>query len=212
MRETIRHCPAMRIALKPIDMGKRLNIPNILTLSRIAVIPLVMVLFYMQTKVSLWSALALFTLGGITDFFDGYLARRWNMMSAFGRFLDPIADKLLVASMLIVLAAFDRLENLWTIPAVIIMMREMLIAGLREFLGPHRIILPVSRLAKWKTTSQMVSMGFLIMGGHGDVLVPHTMLIGHIGITIAAILTVVTGWDYMKKGIAAINDMDDEKL
>lgn len=193
-------------------MGKRLNIPNILTLSRIAVIPVVMILFYMQTRVSLWCALALFTLGGITDFFDGYLARRWNMMSAFGRFLDPIADKLLVASMLILLAAFDRMPGLWSIPAVLIMMREMLIAGLREFLGPHRIILPVSRLAKWKTTSQMVAMGFLIMGGHGEELVPHNLLIGQIGITIAAALTVITGWDYMKKGLAAIQDMDDGKV
>lgn len=192
-------------------MRKLLNIPNILTLSRIAVIPVVMVLFYMQTRVSLWSALALFILGGITDFFDGYLARRWNMMSAFGRFLDPIADKLLVASMLIILASFDRLPGLWTIPAVLIMSREMLIAGLREFLGPHRVILPVSKLAKWKTTSQMVAMGFLIMGGHGEELVPHNLLIGQIGLCIAALLTVITGWDYMKKGLAIIKTMDEEK-
>lgn len=184
------------------------NIPNILTMSRIAIIPLVMALFYMQTPVALWCALALFIAGGITDFFDGYLARRWNMMSAFGRFLDPIADKLLIAAMLILICAYGRLPGLWTIPAIIIMMREMLIAGLREFLGPHRITIPVSRLAKWKTVSQMVAMGFLIMGIHGDVVLPHTLLIGQIGILIAAVLTVITGWDYMKKGLTAIQQMD----
>lgn len=188
-----------------------LNLPNILTIGRIAIIPMLAVLFLIQEPWSLWSALGLYTLGAITDFFDGYLARRWNMMSAFGRFLDPIADKLLIAAMLILIAAFDRLPGMWTIPAIIIMMREMLIAGLREFLGPHRIELPVSKLAKWKTVSQMVAMGFLIMGVHGDVILPRTLLIGQIGITIAAILTVITGWDYMKKGLSYIQAMDEEK-
>jgi len=187
------------------------NLPNNLTLFRIAIIPALVVLFLIQEPWSLWAALGLYTLGAITDFFDGYLARRWNMMSAFGRFLDPIADKLLVAAMLILIAAFDRLPGMWTIPAIIIMMREMLIAGLREFLGPHRIQLPVSRLAKWKTVSQMFAMGFLIMGKHGDVVLPQTLLIGQIGISIAALLTIVTGWDYMRKGLSYIQSMDDGK-
>ncbi len=187
----------------------RLNLPNMLTLFRIAIIPVLVGLFLTQNVWALWGALALYTLGAITDFFDGYLARRWNMMSAFGRFLDPIADKLLVAAMLILIAAFDRLPDLWTIPAIIIMMREMLIAGLREFLGPHRIALPVSKLAKWKTVSQMVAMGFLIMGRHGDVVLPHTLLIGQVGLAIAAVLTVITGWDYMRKGLAHIQVMDE---
>lgn len=187
------------------------NLPNNLTLFRIAIIPFLIALFLIQEPWSLWATLGLYTLGAITDFFDGYLARRWNMMSAFGRFLDPIADKLLVAAMLILIAAFDRLPGMWTIPAIVIMMREMLIAGLREFLGPHRIQLPVSKLAKWKTVSQMVAMGFLIMGAHGDVVLPQTLLIGQIGISIAAILTVITGWDYMKKGLEFIQTMDEDK-
>lgn len=189
----------------------RINLPNSLTLFRIAIIPVLVGLFLVQEPWSLWAALGLYTLGAITDFFDGYLARRWNQMSAFGRFLDPIADKLLVAAMLILIAAFDRLPDLWIIPAIIIMMREMLVAGLREFLGPHRIIIPVSKLAKWKTTSQLIAMGFLIMGRHGDVVLPHTLLIGQIGISIAAALTIITGWDYMKKGFSYIQTMDDEK-
>jgi cardiolipin synthase (CMP-forming) len=134
-----------------------------------------------------------------------------NQMSAFGRFLDPIADKLLVAAILIMLAGYDRLPGFWMIPAIVIMMREMLIAGLREFLGPHRILIPVSRLAKWKTVSQMVAIGFLIMGRHGDVVLPHTLLIGQIGLSIAALLTVITGWDYMVKGLAHIQHLDEDK-
>ncbi|MCB1538733.1 MAG: CDP-diacylglycerol--glycerol-3-phosphate 3-phosphatidyltransferase [Rhodospirillales bacterium] len=187
----------------------RLNLPNLLTLFRIAIIPVLCALFLMQERWSLWAALGVYTLGAVTDFFDGYLARRWNQMSAFGRFLDPIADKLLVAAMLILIAAFNRLPGIWTIPAIVIMMREMLIAGLREFLGPHRIMLPVSRLAKWKTVFQMFAMGFLIMGRHGDVVLPHTLLIGQVGLTFAAVLTVVTGWDYMRKGLAHIQAMDE---
>lgn len=186
------------------------NLPNTLTLFRIAIIPVLVGLFLTQDTWALWTALGLYTLGAITDFFDGYLARRWNMMSAFGRFLDPIADKLLVAAMLILICAYGRLPGAWTIAAIIIMMREMLIAGLREFLGPHRILLPVSRLAKWKTVSQMVAMGFLIMGRHGDVVLPHTLLIGQIGISIAAFLTIVTGWDYMAKGLAHIQKLDND--
>lgn len=187
------------------------NLPNNLTLLRIAIIPVLVVLFLIHKEWSLWTALALYTVGAITDFFDGYLARRWNMMSAFGRFLDPIADKLLVAAMLILIAGFDRLPGAWMIPAIIIMMREMLIAGLREFLGPHRIEVPVSRLAKWKTVSQMVAMGFLIMGNYGDDVLPRTLLIGQVGLSIAAVLTVITGWDYMKKGLEFIKKMDEGK-
>jgi cardiolipin synthase len=189
----------------------RLNVPNSLTLFRIAIIPALVGLFMIQTPWALWTTLGLYTLGAVTDFFDGYLARRWNMMSAFGRFLDPIADKLLIAAMLIMIAAYGRLPDVWMIPAIIIMMREMLIAGLREFLGPHRIQLPVSKLAKWKTTSQMIAMGFLIMGKHGDIVLPHTLLIGQTLLSLAAALTIITGWDYMRKGLAYIQIMDEEK-
>lgn len=185
-----------------------LNLPNSLTLLRIAIIPPLVALFYVQEPWAIWSALALYILAAVSDFFDGYLARAMNQMSAFGRFLDPIADKLFIAATLVLLAGFDRIDGVWLIPAIVIMMREFLIAGLREFLGPQKIVLPVSKLAKWKTTAQMVAIGFLIVGPLGDVILPYTLEIGHWGLLIASILTVITGWDYMKTGIEVIRKMD----
>lgn len=187
-----------------------LNLPNSLTLLRIAVIPVIVCLFYVNAVWAIWTALALYILAAVTDFFDGYLARVMNQTSAFGRFLDPIADKLLVAAVLILLAGFGRLPDAWLIAAVVIMMRELLIAGLREFLGPHKIVVHVSRLAKWKTGLQMTAIGFLIVGPHGDVLVPQTLLIGQCGLVLAAVLTVVTGWSYMAECIRVIRSMDGE--
>jgi cardiolipin synthase len=186
------------------------NLPNLLTLFRIAVIFPLVGLFYVQEPWAVWSALALYILAAVTDFFDGYLARTMNQMSAFGRFLDPIADKLFVAATLIMLAGFGRISGVWLIPAIVIMMREIMIAGLREFLGPYKIILPVSKLAKWKTTSQMVAIGFLIVGKNGDVVLPYTLEIGQIGLVIAAVLTVITGWDYMKVGVKTIREMEKQ--
>jgi len=121
-----------------------------------------------------------------------------------GKFLDPISDKIFVASLLIVLAGFDRLEGLWIIPAIIILMRELLVSGLREFLGPKNIQLPVSKLAKWKTTVQMFALGFLVVGDHGDILLPNTLTYGQWGILIAAMLTVITGWSYLTAGLKHI--------
>ncbi len=192
-------------------MGMMFNLPNSLTMFRIVIIPPLVALFYMQEEWAIWSALALYILAAVTDFFDGYLARTMNQMSAFGRFLDPIADKLFIAATLVMLAGFDRIPGLWLIPAIVIMMREFLIAGLREFLGPLKIILPVSKLAKWKTTAQMIAIGFLIIGPHGEVILPYTLEIGQWGLLVAAILTVVTGWDYMKVGIKTIRSMDGEQ-
>lgn len=184
------------------------NIPNALTLFRIAIIPVLVFLFYMETAWAIWSALILYILAAVTDFFDGWIARRTNQMSAFGRFLDPIADKLFVAAILVLLAGFDRLPGLWLVPAIVILMREILIAGLREFLGPYKVTLPVSKLAKWKTGAQMTAIGFLMIGAHGDVILPYTLLIGQCGLVCAAFLTVITGWDYMKQGIRTIRDLD----
>jgi cardiolipin synthase (CMP-forming) len=185
------------------------SLPNLLTLFRIAVILPLVGLFYIQQPWAVWSALALYIVAALTDFFDGYLARTMNQMSAFGRFLDPIADKLFVAATLVMLAGFGRIPGVWLIPAIVIMMREILIAGLREFLGPHKIVLPVSRLAKWKTAAQMGAIGFLIVGSNGNIILPYTLEIGRVGLVFAAVLTVVTGWDYMKTGVRIIRAMDD---
>jgi cardiolipin synthase len=135
------------------------NIANLLTLFRILIIPVLVALFFIPGPIATWSAVVLFVVAAITDFFDGYFARALNQVSAFGKFLDPIADKLIVTVTLFLLVAFDRLEGLWIIPALIILIREVLIAGLREFLGPYKVTVPVSKTAKWKTTVQLFAIG-----------------------------------------------------
>ena len=140
------------------------NLPNLLTLSRIAVIPLLVLLFYWDNPISGWVSLGLFTVAAVTDFFDGYFARSLNQHSLLGRMLDPIADKLLVASVILMLVAFQRAPVL---AALVILCRELLVSGLREFLAEIRVGMPVSRLAKWKTFIQMFSIGFLLVGEVG---------------------------------------------
>lgn len=174
------------------------TLPNILTLSRIMTLPALIALFYCPQWWAPWAALAVYTLACITDFLDGYLARSMESVSNFGKFLDPISDKIFVACIILALAAFERLEGLWLIAGLVIFIREFLISGLREFLGPQNIQIPVTALAKWKTTVQMIALGFLIVGHPGDVLVPHTLLIGQILLSIAAALTAYTGWHYLK--------------
>ncbi|HAU29673.1 MAG TPA: CDP-diacylglycerol--glycerol-3-phosphate 3-phosphatidyltransferase [Rhodospirillaceae bacterium] len=190
------------------------KIPNYLTFGRIAAIPLFVALMMVDASWAMWTALIVYATACITDFFDGWLARKLNAGSPLGRFLDPIADKLLVAALLILIAWNGRLDQWFSvIPATIIMMREIMVSGLREFLGPSGITIPVSRLAKWKTTVQMFALGFLIVGPkYGPDFFPYThipfphMEIGLVGIWFAAILTVYTGWTYMKTGLEHMND------
>jgi len=145
-----------------------------------------------------WTALAIFVAAAITDFLDGYLARAWSQQSSLGRMLDPIADKLLVAATLLVLAA-DKVIAGWSLwAAIVILCREILVSGLREFLAELRVPVPVSTIAKWKTTVQLVALGFLIAGPAGEQLLPGTTQIGVILLWAAAILTLYTGWDYLK--------------
>lgn len=176
------------------------SLPNLLTLSRIVVIPVLVVLFYIDGAPARWLACALFTVACITDYFDGYLARIWRQDSDFGRFLDPIADKLLVASTLFMLVAMDHLGGLSILPALVILCREILVSGLREFLASVKRRVPGSRLAKWKTTIQMVAIGFLVVGEAGPPFLP-TLLIGEVGLWVAAGLTLVTGYDYLLAGL-----------
>ena len=176
------------------------DLPNILTASRIGLIPVITGLFFVGTPWASWAALALYILAAITDFFDGWLARRWQVVSPLGRFLDPIADKLLIAAVLVLLVAFGRLEGVHIIPAILILMREITVSGLREFLAPFDVRLPVTRLAKWKTTLQMVATGFLILGPHGPADLP-IMETGVILLWIAAPLTLWTGIDYLRAAL-----------
>ncbi|MGB0631457.1 MAG: CDP-diacylglycerol--glycerol-3-phosphate 3-phosphatidyltransferase [Alphaproteobacteria bacterium] len=181
-----------------------LTLPNILTLSRVAVIPVFVGLFFLESATGQWIACGLFALAAITDFFDGYVARSRGQMSAFGTFLDPVADKLLVASALLMMVAFNQISGLAVIPAVIILCREILVSGLREYLAGFAVSLPVSRLAKWKTTVQMVAIGFLIVGNAAHPAVPETFpvrLIGEVGLWAAALITLITGFDYLRTGL-----------
>lgn len=176
------------------------SLPNILTLSRIAIIPVVVALFYATGAWAAYAACALFTAAAVTDWFDGYLARVWQEESVIGKFLDPIADKLLVAAVLIMLVSVDKISGLAVLPAVVILLREVMVSGLREFLAGLSVSVPVSNLAKWKTAIQMVAIGILIVGDDGPVWLP-TELIGEIGLWAAAALTLLTGWDYLRAGL-----------
>ena len=180
-----------------------LSLPNVLTLSRVVMIPLLVGAFFLPWPGGNWIALAVFVTASVTDFFDGFIARRREQYSDFGRFLDPLADKLLVAAALLMLAAFDRLPGLAILPAVVILVREIVISGLREFLAGIRIAVPVSRLAKWKTTVQMVALSFLIVGDAAPEGVP-AQAIGQVALWVAALLTIITGYDYLRAGIGHI--------
>jgi cardiolipin synthase len=178
----------------------------VLTYSRIAAVPVVVACIYAQSIMDgplwlRWVALAVFIAAGVTDFLDGYYARIWDQQSAFGRMLDPIADKLLVASCLLILAA-DGIIHGWTLwAAIVILCREILVSGLREYLAGLRVSVPVTRLAKWKTTVQLVAIGFLLAGDAGDQVLPMTTPIGLALLWISAIFTLYTGWDYFRAGI-----------
>jgi len=176
------------------------SLPNLLTLSRIAAIPLLVLLLYFNGDFNRWVACALFIGACVTDYLDGYLARHRSEVSALGRFLDPIADKLLVAAVLLMLVAIGGVRGLVVLPALVILCREILVSGLREYLAEIRVPMPVSRLAKWKTTIQMIALGVLIVGEAGPAALP-VQLIGEVGLWVAAALTLVTGYDYLQRGL-----------
>lgn len=174
------------------------TLPNLLTLSRIAVIPLLVALFYFDNPMSRWVALAIFSVAAMTDFFDGYLARSLGQHSRLGQMLDPIADKLLVTSIVLLLVAFGRAPVL---AALVIICRELLVSGLREFLAEIGVTIPVSRLAKWKTFIQMFSIGFLLVGSVGPWFFHPAITTEMIGVVLiwgAAVLTLITGFDYLR--------------
>ena len=179
------------------------SLPNLLTLFRIAAIPGIVALFYMDSDLGKWLACGLFSIAAITDFLDGYLTRAYGQQSSFGRFLDPVADKLLVASVLLMLTGFGQIAGLSILPAVVILCREILVSGLREFLAALQIGVPVSTLAKWKTMIQMFAIGFLIVGDSGPDFLA-TRVIGELGLWSAAVLTLITGYDYLRASLQYI--------
>ena len=186
-----------------------LSVPNLLTYGRIAAIPAIVACLYSTQHVWLWTALAIFVLAAVTDYLDGYLARVWEQQSSLGKMLDPIADKLLVGAVLIMLAANGTIAHLALIPAIIILSREILVSGLREYLGQMNLSVPVSRLAKWKTTAQMVALGILVTGPAGETLMPGLLTAGTAFLWVAALLTVWTGYDYVRAGIGHLVAADE---
>lgn len=186
-----------------------LNIPNVLTVSRILSIPVVLGFIWLGGPLGNWLAFVAYTYACITDFFDGYLARAWHQQSAFGRFLDPIADKLLVAGVLFMLVGVESVSGPHILAAAVILCREILVSGLREFLAEAQVSMPVSLLAKWKTTIQMLALGFLIVGKVGpDFGFATTWEIGIYGLWVAALITIITGYDYLRAGLRHIAETD----
>ena len=181
------------------------NIPNLLTLSRIVVIPVFVAVLWFEASIANWLAFGLFVFASVTDFFDGYLARRLNEVSAFGRFLDPIADKLLVAAALLMLVEMRTINGVHILPTVIILSREIVVSGLREYLAEVQISVPVSKVAKWKTAAQMIAICVLLVGSAGPLF---TLEFGLASLWVAAILTIVTGYDYLRAGIAYMATQD----
>jgi len=182
------------------------SLPNLLTYGRIVAVPLVVLCFFLEGRLqssdpARWVAFGIFFAASVTDFFDGYLARIWQQTSTIGRMLDPIADKLLVSACLLLLAADSTIAG-WTLwAAIIILCREILVSGLREYLAELKVSMPVSRLAKWKTGVQMVALAFLLIGPAGDKFFPYTTQAGLKLLWIAALLTLITGWDYCRAGV-----------
>jgi cardiolipin synthase (CMP-forming) len=189
-----------------LPASKVWTIPNILTLFRMGVVPIIAGLLLLPGNTPRWWALGFYVLAAITDFFDGYLARLWNQQSSLGRMLDPIADKVLVAVVLLVLCADGILSggHIWA--AMIIMAREVLVSGLREYLGGLSVSVPVTQIAKWKTTLQLIAIGLLIAGPAGDVYFNYVTKFGIFGLWVAAAITLYTGYDYMRAGLKHVVD------
>ena len=194
-------------AIRPKSPGEKIwYLPNLLTYGRILAVPIIAGLLMYGGTSARWIAVIIYIAAALTDFFDGYLARIWHQQSALGRMLDPIADKVLVSVVLLVLATDGILNggHLWA--AIIITAREVLVSGLREFLGELRVSVPVTKIAKWKTTVQLLAIGLLIAGPAGDALIPGVTYAGIIMLWLAAALTLYTGYDYFRAGLRHVVD------
>jgi len=171
-----------------------MNLANILTIIRLALLPVIILLFFIPSVTAAWICLSLYIIGAVTDFLDGWVARKYNQITPFGTFLDPISDKIFVITILLMLVAVNTISHVWVLAVIVILMREFLVSGLREFLGPQGLKLPVTNLAKWKTTVQMVATGLLIMAPY----FAWANVLGLAGLLIAATLTAMTGWIYLR--------------
>ena len=182
------------------------SLPNILTLSRILAVPFLVLLLWDSGWVGHLAAFVLFGVAAATDYLDGYLARSQGTVSKLGVFLDPIADKIMVAATIVMLVHTGTIHGWAVIPALVILLREITVSGLREYLAALRVSVPVTQVAKYKTTLQLVSLGFLIAGPAGEKVLPYTQIIGLTLLWAAALLTLYSGWDYMKAGMKYVED------
>ena len=183
-------------------------LPNILTYLRILAVPAIAGTFFMTGQEANWTALTIFVFASVTDFFDGWLARRWQQQSALGRMLDPIADKLLVSVVLLMLVSNGTISGGFIWAAIIILCREILVSGLREFLAELHVPVPVTWIAKWKTALQMISISFLLAGEAGNTLWPYTTDTGLALLALAASITLYTGVDYFYAGLHHVINND----
>jgi cardiolipin synthase len=185
----------------PPQASRAFSLPNMLTYARIVAVPALVLSYYLEGYVGRWLSLAIFLAACVTDFFDGYLARVWQQQSAIGRLLDPIADKLLVAASLMLLVSDDTIGGWSLLAAIVILTREIFVSGLREFLAGLRMSVPVTQLAKWKTTMQMVAIGILLLGPAGDRFFPYVTYTGLLLLWVSALVTLYTGFDYFRTGL-----------
>jgi cardiolipin synthase len=183
-----------------------LTLPNLLTLSRILAVPILVFLLWKPSWFDYAITFGLYCLIGLTDYFDGYVARARGTVSRLGIFLDPIADKIMVAAVIVMLVSTRQaganplIHGIHIVPALVILLREIIVSGLREFLATLQVSIPVSQLAKWKTTFQLVALGALILAG----ALPQWSWVhdvGNVSLWAAATLTLVTGWDYLRVGM-----------
>ena len=189
------------------------NTPNLLCYFRIAIIPFMIALYYWDSAFAAWTNVILITLAGASDYFDGRIARATGQTTLLGKFLDSSTDKLVVTAALVMLVEIGRIDGAWTILVVIILLREITISGIREFLAMQNVIVPISMMGKWKLTVQMIALGFLTAGEYGRVLVPHNPVIAKVLLLFAAIITVISGLDYLREGIRTMQKLDSgEKL
>ncbi len=198
------------MAITTISSGpsRTWSLPNLLTYGRLAAVPVVVgLLFWSEIDWVRWVALGIYIVAAITDFLDGYLARVLSQQSALGQMLDPIADKLLVSAVLMMLVADHTIVSYSLVAAVVILSREILVSGLREFLADLKVSIPVSRIAKWKTTLQLIALGFLIAGPAGEEILPGSTKIGLVLFWLSALLTLYTGWDYLKAGVKHVTEI-----
>ena len=203
-------------ARSPIGNLHATALPNLLTYARIVAVPALVFCFYIEGNASRWLSFTVFVAATVSDFLDGYLARAWQQQSAIGRILDPIADKVLVATALLLLVWEGTIGDWSLLAAIVILTREISVSGLREFLAEVRVSVPVSRLAKWKTTLQMIAIAFLLIGSAGDQLLKYYFadlgLVTYVGLLllwISALITLYTGYDYFQAGLRRLMG-DDE--